>query len=117
MYIYSHRVNFTDVARKILPAAYQHASGNGRYTVDKRQLYYAARDEFQKATGREIKADYFSQTLLVKYMNQNPEETANWKITASPRGTLTIPNTGYDKRPLRNSRHSYAAGTSLLPGE
>src|SRR5262249_7084079 len=36
--------------------------------------------------------------LLVKYMNQRPEETRNWKITASPRGTLTIPNTGYDLR-------------------
>jgi hypothetical protein len=97
-YIYSDRVNFTDVADEILPGGYAHASGNGRYTVDKRQFYYAVRDEFLERTGREIKADYFSQTLLVKYMNQNREETAGWKITASPRGTLTIPNTGFDAR-------------------
>jgi hypothetical protein len=97
-YIYSDRVNFTDVADEILPEGYAHASGNGRYTVDKRQFYYAVRDKFLEATGREISADYFSQNLLVKYMNQHPEETAGWKITASPRGTLTIPNTGFDTR-------------------
>jgi hypothetical protein len=97
-YMYSDRVDFTEVAHKILPAGYAHASGNGRYTVDKRQFYYAVRDQFLEATGREITADYFSQNLLVKYMNQHPAETAGWKITASPRGTLTIPNTGFDTR-------------------
>jgi hypothetical protein len=96
VHIYSDRVAFTDAARKILPAGYLHASGNGKYTVDKRQFYYAVRDQFLKATGREITADYFSQTLLVQYMNRHPRETAHWKITASPRGTLTIPNTGED---------------------
>lgn len=97
-YIYSDRVNFSDVAHLILPKGYAHASGNGRYTVDKRQFYYAVRDEFREKTGREIAADYFSQNLLVKYMNQHPDETAGWKITASPRGTLSIPNTGRDLR-------------------
>ncbi len=96
MYIYSDRVDFTEVAQGILPEGYAHASGNGQYTVDKRQFYYAVRDQFLEKTGREITADYFSQTLLVKYMNQNPEETSHWKITASPRGTLSIANTGYD---------------------
>jgi hypothetical protein len=31
-------------------------------------------------------------------MNRHPEETASWKITASPRGTLTIPHTRDDLR-------------------
>jgi hypothetical protein len=97
-YVYSDRVDFTDVAMTILPDGYAHASGNGKYTVDKRQFYYSVRDQFLAHTGREITADYFSQTLLVKYMNQNPKETAGWKITASPRGTLSIPNTGHDLR-------------------
>jgi hypothetical protein len=97
-YVYSDRVNFTAVAHGILPRGYAHASGNGKYTVDKRQFYYAVRDDFLEATGREITANYFSQTILVKYMNQNPDETSHWKITASPRGTLTIPNTGDDTR-------------------
>src|SRR6266481_2794012 len=97
-YLYSDRVNFSDVAHEILPSGYAHASGNGLYTVDKRQFYYAVRDDFLERTGREITADYFSQTLLVKYLNRHPDETADWKITASPRGTLSIPNTGYDLR-------------------
>jgi hypothetical protein len=45
--------------------------------VDKRQFYYAVREEFLQRAGREITADYFSQTLLIKYMNQHPEETAD----------------------------------------
>ena len=84
-------MNFSNVAPEILPSGLAHASGDGRYTVDKRQFYYAVRDDFQARTGREITADYFSQTLLVKYLNQHPEETADWKITASPRGTLSTP--------------------------
>ena len=32
-YVYSDRVNFTDVADGILPDAYMHASGGGKYTV------------------------------------------------------------------------------------
>ena len=65
-YIYSDRVDLTDVAAGILPVGYAFASGNGRYTVDKRQFYYAVRDQFREQTGREITADYFSQNLLVK---------------------------------------------------
>jgi hypothetical protein len=118
-YIYSDRVNFTDVAHEILPGGYAHASGNGRYTVDKRQFYYAVRDDFRARTGREITADYFSQTLLVKYMNQNREETAGWKITASPRGTLTIPNTGFDTRipcgTIAVEEHLRTAGERVRP--
>jgi hypothetical protein len=97
VHIYSDRVNFSAIASQILPGGYAHASG-GRYTVDKRQFYYACREAFRERTGREITADYFSQTLLVKYMNQHPEQTKDWKITASPRGTLTIPNAGHDLR-------------------
>jgi hypothetical protein len=97
-YVYSDRVNFTEVAQDILHAGYAHASGHGRYTVDRRQFYYAVRDQFLEATGREITYSYFAKDLLVRYMNRHPDETAGWKITASPRGTLTIPNTGYDTR-------------------
>ena len=84
--------------KPILPGAYAHASGNGRYSVSKRQLYYASRDKFRELTGREIEAQYFSQTLLVQYQNRQPEETAHWKITADPPGTLTIPNASHQVR-------------------
>lgn len=98
MYIYSNRVDFTEVADKILPNAYAHASGDGKYTVSKRQLYYASREKFKEMTGREIEAGYFSQTLLRQYMNRNPIQTVSWKITADPRGTLTIPNADHEVR-------------------
>ncbi len=90
-YVYSDRVAFTDVIDSILPKGYLHASGDGQYSVFKRQLYYAVREEFRRLTGRELKADYFSNVLLVQYRNRNPE-TESWKIVADPRGMLTIPN-------------------------
>jgi hypothetical protein len=93
---YSDRVNFTEVLHCILPEAYKHASGGGQYTVAKRQMYYASRKALKAATGRDVGASYFSQTLLVKYLNENPQ--LNWKITADPRGTLVIPNTAHEKR-------------------
>lgn len=96
-YMYSSRVNFSDVARAILPGAHAHASGDGQYTVSRRQLYYACREKFRQQTGREIEYAYFSGTLLVQYMNRHPE-TDSWKVTADARGTLTIPNAGYEVR-------------------
>jgi hypothetical protein len=90
-------VNFTDVCDKILPGAYAHASGDGKYSVSKRQLYYACREEFKNQTDRELEYSYFANTLLVQYLNRHPE-TAAWKITADPRGTLTIPNSAHEVR-------------------
>ncbi len=97
-YMYSARVNFTDVAEDIIPDAYDHASGGGKYTVSKRQLYYACREAFRTETGGEISYDYFAGTLLVKFLNQNPDITEDWKITADPRGTLIIPNAAHEVR-------------------
>ncbi|HUG71769.1 MAG TPA: hypothetical protein VMM76_28755 [Pirellulaceae bacterium] len=96
--IYSDRTAFTDVADTIIPDAYEHASGGGRYPVSMRQMYYAARKAFREQTDREIEAAYFCQTLLRQYLNRNPKETLTWKITADPRGTLTIPNAGHKVR-------------------
>lgn len=115
VYYYSDRVNFTDIADKILPTAYLHASGQGAYTVSQRQLYYAARDGFKEATDREIDYSYFSQTILRQYLNRN---NVDWKITADARGTFRIPNGSYEKRIpvgtiqidqyLENDRHEIA---------
>ena len=96
-YVYSDRVNFTDVARRILPGAYDHASGGGVYSVSKRQLYYASREQFRETTGRKLEYDYFAGTLLVQYMNRHTA-TDTWKVTADPRGTLSIPNAGHSVR-------------------
>ncbi len=96
-YVYSDRVNFTDVADDILPGAYEHASGRGKYTVSKRQLFYACREKFRQQTGRALEYGYFAGTLLVQYMNRHPE-TNSWKVTADPRGTLMVPNAGHEVR-------------------
>jgi hypothetical protein len=95
-YIYSDRVNFTEVANDILPGAYKHASGNGQYTVSKRTLFYACRKQFLERTDRELEFGYFAGNLLVKYMNTHPE-TAAWKVTADARGHLSVFNSGHDK--------------------
>ena len=96
-YVYSDRVNFTDVAHEILPTGYEHVSGGGTYPVAKRQFYYTCRQPFKDRTGRNITANYFSQNLLVQYMNRHPE-TRSWRVVADPRGKLTIPNAGYEVR-------------------
>jgi hypothetical protein len=118
-YIYSDRVNFTDVCNKILPGAYDHASGGGKYSVSKRQLYYACRENFKNLTGRQLEYDYFANTLLVQYRNRHPKETAPWKITADPRGTLIIPNASHRIRipvgTLQIENHLREAGKSHEP--
>ena len=93
MYHYSDRVNFTDVMGDILPDAYLHASGGGTLPAANRQIYYAARDEFRERTGREITQNYLCQTLLPRFINENPKLTKGWKITADPRGKILIANT------------------------
>lgn len=96
-YMYCGRVNFTEVAGTIFPKAYAHASGDGKYPASKRQIYYAARQMFLDATARQI-TQQRCNALLVQYMNQWPEKTAGWKITADARGTLLIPNTHKETR-------------------
>jgi hypothetical protein len=117
-YVYSDRVYFTDVAASILPAGYDHASGGGQYTVSKRQLFYAVREPFRERTGRALTYGYFADTLLVQYRNRHPE-TASWKITADPRGTLTIPNADHEVRvpcgTLAIDAHLAEAGTRVNP--
>lgn len=118
-YVYSDRIDFTDVAEDILPPAYLHASGEGVSPVTKRQFYYACRQRFKDETGRAITAAYFSQNLLVRYMNQHPE-TRSWRVVADPRGKLTIPNAGYDVRipigtiAIDDHLQEAAAGTGAL---
>lgn len=97
-FVYSDRVNFTDVAEDILPGAYDHASGDGLYPVSKRQLYYASRVRFENLTGRELEYNHFANTLLVQFINRHPDDTMFWKVTADPRGTLTIPNADHEVR-------------------
>jgi hypothetical protein len=88
-------VYFTRVCDQILPRGYAHASGDGAYSVSKRHLYYAVREQF-KETGRSLEWKYFADTLLVQDVNRHRRETAGWKLTADPRGFLDVPNAAHE---------------------
>ena len=92
-YIYSNRVNQTDVAWDVIPKAYEKASSGGTLPAHARQVYYAARKEIQERTGRPVDSVYFTQTLLPRYINDHPSETANLWVVYDPRGNLIEPHT------------------------
>lgn len=95
--MYSSRIAFTDVAKRVLQEAYQHASGGLEYPVSRRQLYYASRDDFQTRTGRQIAYGTFN-SLLTAFCNRHPSVVKDWRLTADPRGTLLVPNTYAETR-------------------
>lgn len=95
-YQYSDRVTVKEVAVDVMEAAYNHASANGKYYANARQIMYAARPAILKRTGRQEvskggKTTYFTQQLLKDYI-----ETYNppWKIAWDARGHIIEPHTG-----------------------
>ena len=61
---------------------------------DARQIFYAARDPVQERTGQELRAQYFTQTLLPLYLRKNPAQTADWDVVFDARGHFLEPHTG-----------------------
>src|SRR3954469_6540726 len=60
-----------------------------------RQVYYAARPTILTMTGNDkLASNYFTQTILPRYLDEHPEETAAWDIVYDARGHLTEPHTG-----------------------
>jgi hypothetical protein len=47
-------------------------------------------------TGEPLTYSNFTGSVLPKYLNRYPEKTAKWRITASSRGMLIIPNASHD---------------------
>ena len=91
-YMYSDRVYQKTIAWEVIPKAYAKASSNGKYPAHARQIFYAARPEIQKRTGRPLKSVYFTQHLLPMYINEHPE-AADWWIVYDARGRLLEPHT------------------------
>jgi len=94
-YQYSDRVTVREVAFDVMEAAYNHASSNGKYYANARQIMYAARPEILKRTGRQEvskggKTTYFTQTLLKDYIEEN---NPPWKIAWDARGHIIEPHT------------------------
>lgn len=75
----------------VLPEAIAKASGDGKYPVSARTLYYQVRPLIQAHTTRELDYNYFAQTLLTEYQQRHgPIEVLYYE----PRGELHEPHTG-----------------------
>jgi hypothetical protein len=87
-------ITIKEAAWKLMGAAYQKASGNGKYPANARQIMYAARPEILRLTGKTSFDDaYFTQTLLPDYMEEHPSTTSSWDVVFDARGHFTEPHT------------------------
>jgi hypothetical protein len=91
------RVNLKDAAEMVMADAYRAASGNGRLPANARQIMYAARPEILQLTGKDSLNDqYFTQTLLPDFIEDHPQECADWDVVFDARANFSEPHTGRD---------------------
>lgn len=83
--------NIIDSVFHVLPDAIQAATDNERLPANVRALYYKVRDAIQKYTTEELSYKYFSQTILIRYWQENGR---NPLIYNDPRGVLYAPHSG-----------------------
>ena len=80
-----------------MEAAYRTASSNGAYPVLSQQLFYAARPGILAKLARdELKPEErgrFCYTILPRFIQENLELTADWRVLYKPRGELIEPHT------------------------
>ena len=82
----------------VLAEAYAAASDNGAPPANG-QIYYAARPEVLRLTGKDtLHAPYFTQTLLIDYINdpKHRAECTKWDIAFDARGHFAEPYTGHE---------------------
>jgi 5S rRNA maturation endonuclease (ribonuclease M5) len=84
-----------EVAFDVMEEAYNHASTNGRYYANARQIMYAARP-LMLAKEPSLSLDgkfsiYFTQVILKDYLE---EHSPGWKVVWDARGHLIEPYTG-----------------------
>ena len=91
----SRKVTIKDVAFEIMEQAYNKASNNGELSVTATQIMYAARNEIQERTGKQLDRQYFNQTVLPAFLSENEELTADWDIAYDDRGHFAEPHTGH----------------------
>jgi hypothetical protein len=90
----SCRLTIKDAAWVAIPAAYNKASGGGKYPANARQVMYAARPSIQEQTDQTLDDAYFTQTLLPEYMREHSDTTDDWDVVYDARGHLWEPHTG-----------------------
>jgi hypothetical protein len=89
----SSRTTLRDAAFDVMEEAYLAASDNGALPVKPRQIMYAARPRILQMTGEvELSGSYFSQTLLIDYMEVY--DCDDWDIVWDARGHFIEPHTG-----------------------
>ncbi len=95
---YRERDTFiSEAVKMVMGKAYLHASGNGAYPADARQIMYAARPlvmEHTGARGAWKNSAYFTQKLLPKFIEDHPDLTADWDVVFDARGNLNEPHGG-----------------------
>jgi hypothetical protein len=84
-------VEFNEAAAEIMEAAYLKASGGDGEPANARQIMYAARPHIQERTGKELRTNYFTQTLLPDYLK---ETGVNWNVVWDARGHFNEPHGG-----------------------
>ncbi len=92
----TYHVTIREAAWEIMEKADLKASANGRLPAHARQIMYAARPHIQRTADKEIGKDfdqYFTQTLLPDYMQENLDETNGWNVVFDARGHFHEPHT------------------------
>jgi len=85
------KVHLTTASEKWMEYAYNMATDNGEYYTTARQIMYPIRPKLFKETGEtELKTEYFTQTLLKKYLEKYKPD---WKIVWDARGHFSEPHT------------------------
>jgi len=91
--ISAKKLSIKDAAWSVMEQAYLKASDRGTLPAKPRQVMYAARPDILRITGKDTLDDaYFTQTLLVDYVNEHPELCADWDIVWDARGTFGEPH-------------------------
>jgi len=88
----SCRVTVRDAAFDVMEDAYMKASAGNTLPAAARQIMYAARGRIQELTGKALKANYFTQTLLPDYMDENSRTAASWDVVFDARGNFIEPH-------------------------
>jgi hypothetical protein len=113
-------ITIIDAAFSVMAAAYMKASDNNTLPANARQVFYAARPDVLRLTGRDKLDDGdFIQRVLVDYMNEHKNECADWDIVFDDRGHLSEPHTGVEiglgTLAVRDYLNGYA-GPELVEG-
>jgi DNA topoisomerase VI subunit B len=89
-------LSIKEAADRAMEEAYLQASGNKADPANARQIMYAARPRVLELTGGKCwkRSSYFTQTLLTKFIEANPELTTDWDVVFDARGRLIEPHTG-----------------------